>query len=61
MDRDKIIWEIVPDSQNTKLNLTHEGVTSDFECYPVCIKGWDFFLQSLFELLVNGKGMPNKN
>jgi hypothetical protein len=57
----KIIWEMIPENNGTKLDITHIGLTSDFECYKVCEKGWDFyFSESLFSFLTTNKGLPYK-
>ena len=52
----KVYWEIGP----SKLDMVHEGLTPEFECYSFCSAGWEQFLGSLKDLLNGGAGMPYK-
>ena len=40
----KIHWEIVPTGNHAVLSLTHEGLTRNKECYDICEKGWNDYL-----------------
>jgi len=59
----QIIWEILPVGSETKIVLTHVGLTPEVECFDVCEKGWVSFTESLSKLLNTKKGLPfsNKN
>jgi uncharacterized protein YndB with AHSA1/START domain len=52
----KVFWEISP----SKLDMLHEGLTQEFECYSFCSAGWVQFLGSLKDLLNGGAGSPYK-
>jgi activator of Hsp90 ATPase-like protein len=63
-DRDEwtgtnIVWEISPEKDGSKVTMTHQGLTSAFECYEKCKMGWDYLMQkSITSLLNEGKGLP---
>ncbi len=55
----KIVWEISHEKDETKIEMTHVGLTPDVECYENCKKGWDHFInESLFKLFTENKGLP---
>ena len=57
----KVIWEISPENNSTKIKMTHVGIVPEVECYDSCVKGWDHYVkESLFKLLTEGKGLPAK-
>jgi hypothetical protein len=43
----------------TALDFEHTGLVPSFECYKMCVTGWQHFLDSLQQLLETGRGMPN--
>jgi uncharacterized protein YndB with AHSA1/START domain len=49
--------EHVSESESV-LHFTHQGLTEELECYQVCENGWNSYLSSLKDLLVNGQGKP---
>ena len=52
-------WEISAEKNGTQINFTHIGLVPGIECYNGCEKAWDFYVkQSLFQLLTEGKGIP---
>jgi len=53
-----IIWEITPEVNGAKLQLTHIGLSPDIECYEICAAGWQQFTHSLKSLVETGKGDP---
>jgi hypothetical protein len=54
-----IIWEVSSANNQTKITMTHMGLTLESECFEECQKGWDFYIgQSLNKLLTEGKGLP---
>ncbi|WP_164112728.1 MULTISPECIES: SRPBCC family protein [Sphingobacterium] len=53
-----IIWEIAPQINGSKLQLTHQGLHPAVECYTICADGWRQFLSSLQQFLETGKGNP---
>ncbi len=57
----KMIFEIIPGHNETQINFTHIGLVPEVECYDGCVKGWDQYIKdSLFKLLTEGKGQPQK-
>ncbi len=55
----KILWEIAPEKNGSKVGLTHLGLIPEFECYDTCTMGWDWLMQkSITNLLIEGKGLP---
>lgn len=56
----KIVWEIEKDNEQTKISLTHIGLTPKVACYAICEKGWDSFLKSLKQFLETREGTPFK-
>lgn len=58
----RIVWEISWDTNGTKVKMTHEGLVPEIECYDNCVDGWDHYVKkSLFQLLTEGKGLPDRN
>ncbi len=54
-----LIWEFKAEAETTQISLTHKGLVPEVECYDSCVKGWNFFFkESLYKLLMEGKGMP---
>jgi len=54
----KIKWEIEQSTSGCKISFLHDGLIPTFECYQVCERGWDYFLESLKDFLNTGKGRP---
>ncbi|MBA3665794.1 MAG: SRPBCC domain-containing protein [Bacteroidetes bacterium] len=56
----KIIFEISEKDNQTQINFTQIGLTSEYECYNVCQDAWTGYIQgSLKDLASIGKGKPN--
>lgn len=54
-----ISWEISRKGNMTEISMTHRGLVPEKECYPDCVKGWNFFIkESLFKFLTEHKGLP---
>jgi hypothetical protein len=57
---DTIVFEISEKEQQTQLQLTHIGLTPDYECFNVCNDAWTSYIQgSLKSLILTGIGKPN--
>ncbi len=56
----KLIFELMPDGDKTRVIFTHEGLVPEYECYAVCNDAWSGYIQgSLKSLITTGKGKPN--
>lgn len=52
----KMIFEIRQGNGKTMLHFTHEGLTTDKECYEMCSNGWSIVIKEwLFNYITNGK------
>ncbi|MCL6098032.1 MAG: SRPBCC domain-containing protein [Bacteroidetes bacterium] len=57
----KISFEISTDNNSTQVNFTHIGLVPGIECYNGCVGGWNQYIkESLFKLLTEGKGEPDR-
>lgn len=55
----RMIFEITSEGNTTRVDVTHEGLVPDVECYNDCVKGWDFYIKdSLYHYLSEGNGKP---
>ena len=60
-DGTKIVFEIKAADHLTILTFTQKGLTPSLECYGGCSGAWAFYIGvSLRELIVQGKGQPDK-
>lgn len=56
----KLIFELSPEENKTKIAFTHEGLVPEYECYEVCNDAWTSYIQgSLKEFIETGEGKPN--
>lgn len=55
----EISFEITQKDGKTQLNFTHIGLVPQSECYQACFQGWNYFLHSLQQLIITGKGQPH--
>jgi hypothetical protein len=53
-----IHWSINVIEGATQLDLIHEGLVPEFECYTICCQGWAHFGNSLVSLLEKNSGTP---
>jgi hypothetical protein len=57
----KMNWDISTTNGETQITFTHIGLINGLECYNGCEKAWNFYInESLFKLLTEGKGQPEK-
>ena len=42
----------------TRLDFEHVGLVPAFECFGMCSRGWNYFLDSLQALVQTGQGTP---
>ncbi len=56
----RINWEISSANNATQIQFTHVGLVPGIECYAICEKSWDSYIQqSLFKLLTEEKAVPD--
>lgn len=56
----KMIFDISPEGDKTKLTFTHDGLMPKNECYKFCMPSWEQYINdSLYALITTGKGTPN--
>lgn len=56
----QIVWEVSSEKDSTKINFSHIGLAS-LDCGNQCMNAWGGYIkQSLFKLITEGKGLPNK-
>ncbi len=54
-----ISFRLVPESPAvTRLEMEHNGLTPQIECYELCSQGWNQFLGSLKDYVETGTGAP---
>lgn len=51
----KMIFEISPQSNNTLLRFTHEGLVPEKECYARCREGWTMIITERLFNYITGK------
>jgi hypothetical protein len=57
----KVIFEIARKDGKTEVRFTHQGLTSQVECFDACNDAWGSYIKgSLKNLIIQGKGQPNK-
>lgn len=56
----RIVFDIAPEGDRTRVRMTHEGLVPDYECYDNCAAGWTTYVAgSLKSLIETGRGQPN--
>ena len=56
----KLIFELIPEGEQTKIVFTHQGLVPEYECYKVCHDAWTGYIQgSLKNFIKTGTGKPN--
>lgn len=54
----KLVFDLHEHNGMTELKFTHEGLTSEVECYKDCAPGWTHWIKtSLFSYFTTGKGV----
>ena len=47
-----IVFRLVPQSpSSTLLQFEHTGLTPRIECYDICTRGWDHFMQAMLKMV----------
>jgi len=56
----RLVFDLYPEGDKTKIIFTHEGLVPQYECYAVCKDAWTSYIQgSLKEFIETGTGKPN--
>lgn len=57
-DGTRVVFDIAPDGDGTRLRFTHEGLTPAKECFHDCSRGWTGVInESLQHLVTTGHSM----
>lgn len=55
-----VVWEITEEGDKARIDMTHNGLTPDAECFAGCQSGWNRHIQtSLLNYLTENVGMPS--
>lgn len=55
-----VIFEISRVGNQTQLQMTHQGLVPEYECFNICRDAWTFYVKdSLYNLITTGTGKPN--
>lgn len=55
----RIVFDITPAGNTTRLDFTHIGLQPQVECYEACSTAWqEYIVDSLVKLIEEGKGAP---
>ncbi|TFF35642.1 SRPBCC family protein [Mucilaginibacter psychrotolerans] len=54
-----VVFDIEEKGGQTTLWFTHIGLVPALDCYEGCSGGWNYYLQSLRNLITTGKGNPD--
>lgn len=55
----RIIFQLASEGDQSVIDITHEGLTPEKECFNDCTNGWNFyFRESLFNYLEKERGLP---
>jgi uncharacterized protein YndB with AHSA1/START domain len=54
----KIVFRLSADGDRTRLDFEHIGLVPALECFEVCERGWNHFMDSLKNLVETGQGHP---
>jgi hypothetical protein len=56
---DRMVFQLEPAPEGTKVTFTQHGLVPEQECYDVCSNAWNFFVGDSLRLLVEqGQGKP---
>jgi hypothetical protein len=56
----EVVFEVVPQGEQTEVRFSHVGLVPEFECYDQCTNAWGFYInKSLRQLIATGQGEPN--
>ncbi|GAB2664473.1 SRPBCC family protein [Nocardia goodfellowii] len=54
-----VIFDLTATGEGTTLHFTHEGLTTESQCFEACSRGWEFYItKSLPQLITTGTGDP---
>ena len=54
----EVVFQLLEENGNTKIDFTHVGLVPEVECYDICEKGWNGHINDLVKLIGEGKGIP---
>ncbi|MEO5997083.1 MAG: SRPBCC domain-containing protein [Chitinophagaceae bacterium] len=56
----KISFEISTQNEKTNIRFEQIGLVPEIECFDACSNAWGQYIQSLWSLLITGKGEPDR-
>ena len=56
----QVIWEISTEGGSTRLDMTHDGLTPEFECWQFCEGGWNRYVASVKQVVEGEPGLGHK-
>lgn len=54
----EISFDIAEQDNKTQVSFTHIGLIPKIECYRDCSNAWSYYVTSLRNLIITGKGQP---
>lgn len=61
-DGTRVVFDLEPVGEGTRLIFTHEGLTPSVECFDACFGGWSMYVgSSLPTLVTTGLGDPHRH
>ncbi|RFZ92491.1 SRPBCC domain-containing protein [Mucilaginibacter conchicola] len=54
-----VTFDILQKDGLTTLEFTHQGLVPQLECFEACTGGWQYYIDSLRQLIVSGEGHPD--
>ncbi|MBO9617124.1 MAG: SRPBCC domain-containing protein [Dyadobacter sp.] len=56
----RVVFDITRAGNQAQLQMTHQGLVPEFECFNICRDAWSFYVKdSLYNLITTGTGKPN--
>ena len=55
----EVVWDLAPESNGTRITMTHKGLYPGVECFEACNAGWNEHIISLASLIKSGTGTPS--
>lgn len=50
----RLLWDVQPCANGSRVTLTHQGLNPDMECHRVCVAGWGRYFETSLKNHLNG-------